>query len=157
MVHQRRCPRPRSHIGAEVRARVIRCFTKALGHCSHFYYSSRSSTRAASDWSRKSLLQAAAALDAHQVTAVQLTRACIAQVESTRALNAFVYTDFERALRLAEASDARRATGSALGVLDGIPVGVKDLFCMEGVPTTAASKILDGAGGGKRAGLDVRL
>ncbi|TYZ64283.1 hypothetical protein PybrP1_013116 [[Pythium] brassicae (nom. inval.)] len=101
-------------------------------------------TRAASDWSRKSLLQAAAALDARQVTAVQLTRACIAQVEATHALNAFVYTDFERALRLAEASDARRAAGGALGALDGIPVGVKDLFCMEDVPTTAASKILDG-------------
>ncbi len=44
---------------------------------------------------------------------------------------------------MARASDARRAAGSA-GLLDGIPIAVKDLFCTEGVLTTAASHILDG-------------
>lgn len=78
------------------------------------------------------------------MTAVELTQACIDQIESTKKLNMFVWTDFERALRLAKESDARRAAGQAKGKLDGIPIGVKDLFCMENVPTTAASKILEG-------------
>lgn len=100
--------------------------------------------RSASDWCKKSLLEASAALASGQVSAVELTRACIDQVDATRALNMFVWTDFERALQLARESDERRASGSARGVLDGIPIGVKDIYCMEGVPTSAASKILDG-------------
>jgi aspartyl-tRNA(Asn)/glutamyl-tRNA(Gln) amidotransferase subunit A len=43
---------------------------------------------------------------------------------------------------MAAASDARRALGAA-GRLDGAPLGIKDLFCTEGTPTTAASKILE--------------
>lgn len=100
--------------------------------------------RSASDWCKKSLLDASAALASGQVSAVELTRACIDQIEATRKLNMFVWTDFDRALRLARESDERRANGSAHGALDGIPVGVKDIFCMENVPTTAASKILEG-------------
>ncbi|KAG7392614.1 Trimeric GatFAB AmidoTransferase(AdT) complex subunit [Phytophthora pseudosyringae] len=103
-----------------------------------------SSSRSVSDWCSKTLLVASEALASGDVSAVQLTQACIEQVESTRGFNMFVATDFERALRLAEASDERRAAGRALGLLDGIPVGVKDLFCMENTPTTAASKILEG-------------
>src|SRR3546814_12268504 len=44
---------------------------------------------------------------------------------------------------MAEASDARRKAGQA-GLLEGIPIGMKDLFCTEGVLTTAGSHILDG-------------
>jgi aspartyl-tRNA(Asn)/glutamyl-tRNA(Gln) amidotransferase subunit A len=44
----------------------------------------------------------------------------------------------------AKASDARRAAGKPLSPLDGVPVALKDLFCMEGVETTAGSKILKG-------------
>lgn len=102
------------------------------------------SVRTASDWCKKSLLEASAALQQRQVTAVQLTQACIDQIEATKKLNMFVFTDFQRALELARESDARRAAGQAKGNLDGIPIGVKDLFCMENVPTTAASKILEG-------------
>ncbi|KAG1697559.1 hypothetical protein DVH05_016000 [Phytophthora capsici] len=102
------------------------------------------SSRSVSDWCSKTLLTAAQALTAGEVSAVELTQACIDQVEKTRAFNMFVATDFEHALQLAKASDERRAAGNALGLLDGIPVGVKDLFCMENTPTTAASKILDG-------------
>ncbi|ETI38318.1 aspartyl/glutamyl-tRNA(Asn/Gln) amidotransferase, A subunit, variant [Phytophthora nicotianae CJ01A1] len=100
-------------------------------------------SRNVSDWCSKSLLTAAKALDSGDVSAVELTQACIDQVEKTRAFNMFVSTDFERALQLAKASDERRAAGHSLGLLDGIPVGVKDLFCMENVPTTASSKILE--------------
>lgn len=56
--------------------------------------------------------------------------------------NAFVSVDFERARQTAELSWDRFRKGKARGILDGIPVGLKDLFETAGVPTTAGSKIL---------------
>jgi aspartyl-tRNA(Asn)/glutamyl-tRNA(Gln) amidotransferase subunit A len=56
-------------------------------------------------------------------------------------LNAYVLETPDKALAMARASDARRASGDA-GPLDGIALGIKDLFCTEGVRSTAASKIL---------------
>jgi aspartyl-tRNA(Asn)/glutamyl-tRNA(Gln) amidotransferase subunit A len=56
-------------------------------------------------------------------------------------LNAYVLETPDEALAMARASDARRAAGDA-GPLDGIALGIKDLFCTEGVRSTAASKIL---------------
>ncbi|RLN96450.1 hypothetical protein BBJ28_00025424, partial [Nothophytophthora sp. Chile5] len=104
----------------------------------------RNGARSVSEWCTKSLLDASVALQHGELSAVELTQACIDQIEATRPLNMFVSTDFERAMQLARNSDARRVAGETRGMLDGIPVGVKDLFCMENVPTTAASKILEG-------------
>lgn len=78
-----------------------------------------------------------------EFTAVELTDAFIAQAEKTRGLNAFITETFDAARDAAKASDARRAKGEA-GVLDGIPIALKDLFCTDGVPTTAGSHILNG-------------
>jgi aspartyl-tRNA(Asn)/glutamyl-tRNA(Gln) amidotransferase subunit A len=58
-------------------------------------------------------------------------------------LNAFILATPEAALEMAAASDARLAGGKA-GALEGIPLGIKDLFCTKGVQTTAASRILEG-------------
>ena len=66
----------------------------------------------------------------------------LAAIEKARALNAFVLETPERASAMAKASDARIAAGKA-GPLEGIPLGVKDMFCTEGVRTTACSHILD--------------
>ena len=74
-------------------------------------------------------------------SSVELTKAHIEAVEAARALNAYVLETPEKALEMAQASDARRAKGAA-GPLDGAPLGIKDLFCTEGVRTTAASKII---------------
>lgn len=82
-------------------------------------------------------------LAAKQFTSVELTDAHIAASEAARPLNAYITETFDLAREAAKASDARRAAGTA-GALDGIPVGIKDLFCTEGVRTTAASHILDG-------------
>jgi aspartyl-tRNA(Asn)/glutamyl-tRNA(Gln) amidotransferase subunit A len=71
----------------------------------------------------------------------ELTQAHVEAVAAARALNAFVVETPEKALEMAKASDARRARGEA-GALDGAPLGIKDLFCTEGVSSTAASKIL---------------
>lgn len=85
-----------------------------------------------------------AALDglaAKSFSSAELTRAHVQAVEAARALNAYVVETPERALDMAKASDERRARGEA-GPLDGAPLGIKDLFCTEGVSSSAASKIL---------------
>ncbi|WP_299393156.1 Asp-tRNA(Asn)/Glu-tRNA(Gln) amidotransferase subunit GatA [Pelagibius sp.] len=78
-----------------------------------------------------------------EVSAKELTEAHVAAVEAARPLNAFITETPEKALAMAETSDTRRAAGEA-GLLEGLPIGMKDLFCTEGVLTTAASHILDG-------------
>jgi len=60
------------------------------------------------------------------------------------ALNAFIVATPEKALEAADAVDAARAKGEALGKLAGVPIGMKDLFATKGVQTTAASHILEG-------------
>ncbi len=77
-----------------------------------------------------------------EFTSVELTEAYLKAMEEARALNAYVLETPEQALAMAKASDERRANGEA-GVLEGIPLGVKDMFCTEGVRTTACSKILE--------------
>ncbi len=76
-------------------------------------------------------------------TATELTQAHISAMEEARTLNAFIVETPEIALKQAAESDKRYAAGEARP-LDGIPFANKDLFCTEGVQTTAASKILDG-------------
>ena len=78
-----------------------------------------------------------------EASSKELTEAHIAAVEAARPLNAFITETPEMALEMAEASDKRRTAGEA-GLLEGLPIGMKDLFCTEGVLTTAASHILDG-------------
>ena len=82
-------------------------------------------------------------LDKGELSAKELTDAHTAAVEAARPLNAFITETPEQAQAMAAASDARRAKGEA-GVLEGIPLAIKDLFCTEGVLTTAGSHILDG-------------
>ncbi|MDP3745415.1 MAG: Asp-tRNA(Asn)/Glu-tRNA(Gln) amidotransferase subunit GatA [Phenylobacterium sp.] len=71
----------------------------------------------------------------------ELTAAHVTAVEAARPLNAFILETPEKAIEMAKASDARRAKGEA-GALDGAPLGIKDLFCTEGVRSTAGSNIL---------------
>jgi len=97
-----------------------------------------------SELTRLTITEAAAKLDAGEVSAVELTDAHIAAMEAARGLNAFITETPEIARERAAQSDARRAKGDAMGPMDGIPIAVKDLFCTEGVLTTAASHILDG-------------
>ncbi|MDB5443096.1 MAG: gatA, partial [Phenylobacterium sp.] len=80
-------------------------------------------------------------LEAKTFSSAELTQAHVDAVEAARALNAYVLETPEQALAMAKASDARRARGEA-GRLDGAPLGIKDLFCTEGVRSTAGSKIL---------------
>jgi aspartyl-tRNA(Asn)/glutamyl-tRNA(Gln) amidotransferase subunit A len=84
---------------------------------------------------------ARAGLAARKFSARELAEAHVKAVEEARPLNAFITETPEQALAMAKASDARLAKGEA-GLLEGIPLAIKDLFCTEGVRTTAASKIL---------------
>src|SRR5690606_26051610 len=83
-------------------------------------------------------------LAAREITAVELTDAYLAAIDSANgSLNAYVAPTPEKARAMAKASDARIAAGKA-GALEGIPLGIKDLFGTEGVHTQACSHILDG-------------
>jgi aspartyl-tRNA(Asn)/glutamyl-tRNA(Gln) amidotransferase subunit A len=87
------------------------------------------------------IAQARDGLKDKSFSAAELAEAHIAAVEQARALNAYVLETPDHARAQAKASDARIASGSA-GPLEGIPIGVKDLFCTKDVRTTACSKIL---------------
>ena len=82
-------------------------------------------------------------LRARQFSARELTAAHVAAMAAVRPLNAYLAETPERALAMADAADARLAQGAPLP-LDGLPLAVKDLFCTEGLATTAASRILEG-------------
>ncbi len=93
------------------------------------------------DLTALTLIEARKGLAEKKFTSVELTKAHLEAMEAARALNAYVLETPEKALAMAAASDARREKGEA-GRLEGIPLGVKDLFATEGTRTTASSKIL---------------
>ena len=78
-----------------------------------------------------------------EVSATDLTMSCLAAMDASDALNAFVHKTPELALAQAKAADVRLKAGGAPS-LCGIPLGIKDLFCIKDVPTQAASNILRG-------------
>jgi aspartyl-tRNA(Asn)/glutamyl-tRNA(Gln) amidotransferase subunit A len=82
-------------------------------------------------------------LKAKAFSAVELTRAYLAAMEKARSLNAYIVETPEQALAMATQSDARIARGE-MGALEGVPLGIKDLFATDGVHTQAASHVLDG-------------
>ncbi|WP_435641586.1 Asp-tRNA(Asn)/Glu-tRNA(Gln) amidotransferase subunit GatA [Micavibrio aeruginosavorus] len=89
-------------------------------------------------------LTIASALDGlkkKEFTATELTAAHVKVMENTRHLNAYITETPDVAMKQAAESDARYEAGKN-GALDGIPLGIKDLFCTNGIRTTAASKIL---------------
>ena len=77
-------------------------------------------------------------------TAKEVAETFIARVSAAKPLNAFLVETPEHALAAAEATDKAKAAGETLGKMAGVPIGMKDLFCTEGVATTAASHILEG-------------
>ena len=96
-----------------------------------------------SELTRLTIAEARDAVAKGELTAAELTEAHIAAVEKVRPLNAFLVETPDKALEMARAADARRGRAEA-GVLNGIPLAIKDLFCTQGVQTTAGSRILEG-------------
>ena len=87
------------------------------------------------------LAEARDALKTRTVSSRELTHALIKTMEQARGLNAYVTETPDRAVEMAEASDMRLKRGEG-GVLEGLPLAIKDLFCTKGVRTTAGSRIL---------------
>ncbi|MBO6604710.1 MAG: Asp-tRNA(Asn)/Glu-tRNA(Gln) amidotransferase subunit GatA [Roseicyclus sp.] len=96
-----------------------------------------------SDLTRLTVAEARDALRKGETTSVELTEACVAAIEAAGGLGAVVHKTPEIALDRARAADTRLAAGEAPSMC-GIPVGIKDLFCTEGVASQAGSKILEG-------------
>jgi aspartyl-tRNA(Asn)/glutamyl-tRNA(Gln) amidotransferase subunit A len=94
------------------------------------------------DLTSLTLAQARDALRTKKFSATELTDAHLAAIEGARALNAFVSETPDRARDMARSADERLARGKG-GPLEGLPLGIKDLFCTAGVRTTACSHILE--------------
>lgn len=91
----------------------------------------------------QTIRSAAAALSSGAMTSEALTRAYLQQIQGMNgALNAYLTVCESEALEDARASDARRAAGQARGLLDGIPLGIKDNILLKGVRATGGSAIL---------------
>jgi aspartyl-tRNA(Asn)/glutamyl-tRNA(Gln) amidotransferase subunit A len=89
------------------------------------------------------IAEARAKLRAREISAVELTEDYIKAVEAARGLNAYIVETPDLARAAAKSSDAKLAAGQG-GALEGIPLGIKDLFATKGVHTQACSHILDG-------------
>jgi len=96
------------------------------------------------DLTKLSMAEMRDGLRAKTFTSAELTDAHITAMEGARELNAFVVETPEKARAMAAESDKHLAAGIPRGDLEGIPLGIKDLFCTEGVQTTAGSHILEG-------------
>ena len=88
-----------------------------------------------------SATEAKRALTQKEISAVELTTAYLEAIDQTAGLNNYVAVTADKALEMAANSDKKIAGGTA-GTLEGLPVGVKDLFCTQDVSTTACSEIL---------------
>ena len=95
------------------------------------------------DLTALTLAEARDALQSRSLSSVELTAAHLSAIERAQDLNAFVAITTDHAMERARASDARLASGES-GPLEGLPVGVKDLYATRGVHTQACSHILDG-------------
>ncbi len=89
------------------------------------------------------IVEAREGLRSGALGAVELTEACLAAADAAGALNAVSAATPDLARRQAAAAAERLAAGGAPD-LCGVPLGIKDLFCVEGAPAQAASRILEG-------------
>jgi aspartyl-tRNA(Asn)/glutamyl-tRNA(Gln) amidotransferase subunit A len=95
------------------------------------------------DLTSLTLAEARDQIKTRAISSFELTRAHLEAIERAKPLNAYVVTTTDKALEMAKASDARLAKGEG-GPLEGLPIGIKDLYATEGVHTQACSHILDG-------------
>ena len=97
------------------------------------------------DLVRQSAATLASAIAEGEVSSVEVTTACLDRIAAVDGeVHAFLHVDRDAALAAAADVDARRSQGEALGPLAGVPLALKDVLTMRGVPTTCGSKILEG-------------
>lgn len=95
-----------------------------------------------SDLTELTIAEALDGMKAKKFNAAELTTAYLKNMENGRRYNAYVLETPEAALKSAETADKNYAAGTARP-LEGIPLGIKDLFCTKGIRTTACSRIID--------------
>ena len=95
------------------------------------------------DLTKLTITGALSGLKAKDFTASELVESHISSCEANTHLNAFITTTFDQAREAAKAADKAYQAGD-VRILEGVPIGMKDLFCTKGVQTTASSKILKG-------------
>ena len=99
----------------------------------------------ASELTRWTAAEMAAAVAAGEVSAVELTTAHLERIARTDVqVRAFLHVARDSALAAASAVDAKRASGQPLGSLAGVPLALKDVFTTADMPTTCGSRILAG-------------
>jgi len=97
------------------------------------------------DVTRMTAAQVAGLISGGDASAVEVATAHLDRIAAVdEQVHAFLHVDRDGALAAARAVDEKRARGEELGPLAGVPVAVKDVIATRGVPTTAASKILEG-------------
>ncbi len=94
-----------------------------------------------SDLTKLTIKQTLDCLKSKKVSAVEIANSYIQNIEKNRNLNAFITDSFDLALNQAKKADENIAKGE-IKDLEGIPLGIKDLFCTKNIRTTSASKML---------------
>ena len=94
---------------------------------------------------RRSIQDVRHAITSGELTAVELAESCYRTIEAENPkINAWLAIRKERALQQARGIDDMRSRGETLPPLAGVPIGIKDVLTMQGVPATAGSRILEG-------------
>ena len=88
------------------------------------------------------LIEASTLLANNETSSVELTKIYLDNINKGQVLNCYNTVSSEEALNEAESSDKRRKEKKSKSKFDGIPIGIKDLFCTKNIKTTASSKIL---------------
>ena len=97
-----------------------------------------------SDLTRQTAAVLAEAIRTGEASAVEVTQAHLDRVSSVDdRVHAFLYVDAEAAIDSARSVDAKRSAGEVLGPLAGVPLALKDVLTMRGVPTTCGSRMLE--------------
>ena len=94
------------------------------------------------DFSILTISSAIKGLKNKDFTSLELTKFFIEKIEKNKNLNCFISLTFEKAIKMAKNSD-KKINEKNPRFLEGIPIGMKDLFCTDGIKTTAGSKILE--------------
>ena len=98
-----------------------------------------------SDLTRQSAATLASAMAQGDVSSAEVTQAHLNRIaEVDERVHAFLFVDADAAMASARAVDDKRARGEVLSPLAGVPLALKDVLTMKGIPTTCGSKILEG-------------